>query len=98
MALQHWREALRWSQPIIRDLNPQDGDGGFERSDQGFIPRAGEGGLCPWGPVGEKTVTDLYAEIVKSLVKKEKVALATIIQRVGSAPRAVGAKYLVKRD
>jgi len=41
---------------------------------------------------------DLYAEIVKALEKKERVALATLINRVGSAPRAVGAKYLVKKD
>ncbi len=43
-------------------------------------------------------MADLYAEIVKALSQKEKVALATIVQRVGSAPRAVGAKYLVKAD
>ena len=41
---------------------------------------------------------DIYSEIVKALEKKEKVALATLITRVGSAPRAVGAKYLVKED
>ena len=41
---------------------------------------------------------DIYSEIVKSLLKKEKVALATVIKRVGSAPRAVGAKYLVRAD
>lgn len=41
---------------------------------------------------------DIYSEIVKALEKKEKVALATLITRVGSAPRAVGAKYLVKGD
>ena len=41
---------------------------------------------------------DIYAEIVKVLEKKEAVALATLITRVGSAPRAVGAKYLVKKD
>ena len=41
---------------------------------------------------------ELYAEIVKGLEKKEKLALATLIRRVGSAPRAVGAKYLVKED
>ena len=40
----------------------------------------------------------LYAEIVKALEQKERVALATLINRVGSAPRAVGAKYLVKKD
>jgi len=39
---------------------------------------------------------DIYSEIVKALEMKEKVALATLITRVGSAPRAVGAKYLVK--
>jgi len=41
---------------------------------------------------------DIYAEIVKALGMKEKLALATLITRVGSAPRAVGAKYLVKED
>jgi xanthine dehydrogenase accessory factor len=41
---------------------------------------------------------DIYSEIVKALEKKEKLALATLITRVGSAPRAVGAKYLVKGD
>ena len=40
----------------------------------------------------------LFSEIVKALEKREKVALATLINRVGSAPRAVGAKYLVKED
>ena len=39
---------------------------------------------------------DIYSEIVKALEKKEKCVLATLISRVGSAPRAVGAKYLVK--
>jgi len=43
-------------------------------------------------------MNDIYSEIVKALEKKEKVALATLITRVGSAPRAVGAKYLVKED
>jgi xanthine dehydrogenase accessory factor len=43
-------------------------------------------------------VEDLYAEIVKVLETKERVVLATLIHRVGSAPRAVGAKYLVKKD
>lgn len=43
-------------------------------------------------------MTDLYLEIVKALEKKEGVALATIVERVGSAPRAAGAKYLVKAD
>jgi xanthine dehydrogenase accessory factor len=41
---------------------------------------------------------DIYSEIVKALEKKEKLALATLITRTGSAPRAVGAKYLIKRD
>lgn len=41
---------------------------------------------------------DIYSEIVKALEKKEKVALATLITRAGSAPRAVGAKYLIKGD
>jgi xanthine dehydrogenase accessory factor len=40
----------------------------------------------------------IYSEIVKSLEKKEKAALATIISRTGSAPRAVGAQYLVRQD
>jgi xanthine dehydrogenase accessory factor len=41
---------------------------------------------------------DLYLEIIKALEKGERLALATLINRVGSAPRAVGAKYLVKED
>jgi xanthine dehydrogenase accessory factor len=41
---------------------------------------------------------DIYFKIVRTLEKKEKVVLATLISRVGSAPRAVGAKYLVKGD
>jgi xanthine dehydrogenase accessory factor len=41
---------------------------------------------------------DIYYEISKTLEKKEKVALATLITRVGSAPRAVGAKYLIRGD
>jgi len=41
---------------------------------------------------------DIYAEIVKGLENKEKLALATLITRVGSAPRGVGAKYLIKED
>lgn len=41
---------------------------------------------------------DIYREIVESLKRKEKIALATLISRVGSAPRAVGAKYLVRED
>jgi xanthine dehydrogenase accessory factor len=41
---------------------------------------------------------DIYSEIVKALERKERCVLATLINRVGSAPRAVGAKYLVKKD
>ncbi len=41
---------------------------------------------------------DIYVEIEKALEKREKCVLATLISRVGSAPRAVGAKYLVKED
>jgi xanthine dehydrogenase accessory factor len=41
---------------------------------------------------------DIYAEIIKVLEKKERCVLATLISRVGSAPRAVGAKYLIKQD
>ena len=41
---------------------------------------------------------DIYSEIVKALERKEKLALATLITRVGSAPRAAGAKYLIKED
>jgi xanthine dehydrogenase accessory factor len=41
---------------------------------------------------------DIYSEIAKTLEKKERCVLATLISRVGSAPRAVGAKYLVKED
>ena len=41
---------------------------------------------------------DIYAEIVKALGRKEKLAMATLITRVGSAPRGVGAKYLIKED
>jgi xanthine dehydrogenase accessory factor len=41
---------------------------------------------------------DIYSEIVKALEKKGKCVLATLINRVGSAPRAVGAKYLIKED
>jgi xanthine dehydrogenase accessory factor len=43
-------------------------------------------------------VQDVDSEIVKSLGKKEKLVLATLVTRVGSAPRAVGAKYLIKAD
>jgi xanthine dehydrogenase accessory factor len=41
---------------------------------------------------------DIYTEIVNALEDKEQLALATIINRVGSAPREAGAKYLVKKD
>jgi len=41
---------------------------------------------------------DIYSEIVKALEKNERCVLATLISRVGSAPRAVGAKYLIKQD
>jgi xanthine dehydrogenase accessory factor len=41
---------------------------------------------------------EIYAEIIKALEKKEKLALATLVTRVGSAPRGVGAKYLIKED
>ena len=41
---------------------------------------------------------DIYSEIAKALEKKERCVLATLISRVGSAPRAVGAKYLIKED
>jgi len=41
---------------------------------------------------------DIYSVIVEVLRRKEKCVLATLISRVGSAPRAVGAKYLIKQD
>ncbi len=41
---------------------------------------------------------EIYSEIVKALMNKEKAVLATLIKRVGSAPRAAGAKYLIKED
>ena len=41
---------------------------------------------------------DIYIEIVNALEAKEELALATIINRVGSAPREAGAKYLVKKN
>jgi xanthine dehydrogenase accessory factor len=41
---------------------------------------------------------DINSEIVKGLSRKEKLVLATLITRVGSAPRGVGAKYLIKED
>lgn len=41
---------------------------------------------------------DIYAEIIEALKSKERIALATLIQRTGSAPRAAGAKYLIRAD
>src|SRR5512139_4308629 len=41
---------------------------------------------------------DINSEIVNFLEKKKKLVLATLITRVGSAPRGVGAKYLIKED
>ncbi|MGQ9645611.1 MAG: XdhC family aldehyde oxidoreductase maturation factor [Thermodesulfobacteriota bacterium] len=41
---------------------------------------------------------DIYLAIIKALEKREKLALATLVTRVGSAPRAVGAKYLIRED
>jgi xanthine dehydrogenase accessory factor len=52
----------------------------------------------PWFFRKVMFVKDIYSEITKALEKGEKVALATLITRVGSAPRAVGAKYLIKAD
>lgn len=41
---------------------------------------------------------DIYTEIVDTLEAKEPLVLATIINRIGSAPREAGAKYLIKKD
>lgn len=41
---------------------------------------------------------DLYEEIIKALKAKERLVLATLIRRMGSAPRALGAKYLIRAD
>jgi xanthine dehydrogenase accessory factor len=41
---------------------------------------------------------EIHVEILRTLERKEKAALATLITRVGSAPRGVGAKFLVKED
>ena len=41
---------------------------------------------------------DIHTEILRALERNEKSVLATLITRVGSAPRGVGAKYLVKED
>ena len=43
-------------------------------------------------------MTDIYSEIVKALKEKEELTLATLVSRIGSAPRGVGAKYLVRED
>jgi len=43
-------------------------------------------------------MNDMYSEIIRALEKREKVALATLIHRAGSAPRAIGAKYLIKEE
>jgi len=40
----------------------------------------------------------IYTEIIHALERKEPVVLATIIHRMGSAPREAGAKFLVKKD
>lgn len=41
---------------------------------------------------------DIFVEILKELKEKKRVVLATLISRVGSAPREEGAKYLIKKD
>lgn len=41
---------------------------------------------------------DIYTEIIEALKGEERLALATLIHRVGSAPRAQGAKYLIRAD
>ena len=43
-------------------------------------------------------MVNIYSELVHALAAGEKCALARIIRQVGSAPRAVGAKLLVKMD
>ncbi len=43
-------------------------------------------------------MVNIYTHILKSLERTEGAALATIISRTGSAPRAVGAKYLVLKN
>jgi xanthine dehydrogenase accessory factor len=48
--------------------------------------------------IKDMIMKDIYSEMVGSLQKKEKLALATLITRIGSAPRAIGAKYLIKED
>lgn len=41
---------------------------------------------------------DIFVEILKELKEKKRAVLATLISRVGSAPREEGAKYLIKKD
>ena len=41
---------------------------------------------------------DIYSEVLGAIKKGERAALATIIARTGYAPRAVGAKYLIRGD
>lgn len=41
---------------------------------------------------------NLYEEIIEGLKAKERLALATLIRRTGSAPRAEGTKYLIRAD
>ena len=43
-------------------------------------------------------MADIYYEIVKVLKNKDKAVLATLVARIGSAPRAIGAKYLIRSD
>ena len=41
---------------------------------------------------------DVYGELQRALAGGEKCVLARIIRQIGSAPRAVGTKLLVKAD
>ncbi len=41
---------------------------------------------------------DIFLEIVRDLKQGKNIALATLISRIGSAPREEGAKYLIRRD
>lgn len=41
---------------------------------------------------------DIFVEIVRELKQGKKIALATLISRIGSAPREEGAKYLIRKD
>jgi xanthine dehydrogenase accessory factor len=43
-------------------------------------------------------MANIYSELVRTLAAGEKCVLARIIRQVGSAPRRVGAKLLVKMD